>query len=129
MSFRLPRTNEIMPLVKPKGNITDIKPALEVCFANDVFIERTEQFMVSSVEGHGILDLDRVITIAIEFDDKVGASIRASKLDRYKMIDQLRVVMRRHYIIGDGKNSHPMFKGKAIDINRHRYLLIENKAD
>ena len=128
-SFRLPRNNEVVPMTKPKGNTVDIKPALENVFSKDAFLERAEPYIIGNVEGTGTaesrtIDLDRVLHIAIDLDDKMGGTIRASRLDTCAMLDQLRVVIRRHWVLGDGKNSDPSLKGKAIGVNTQRYLLI-----
>lgn len=95
----LPRTTEITRFVQSK-NATDIKPFLEIALDDSTVQDKIEQFLVNGgVQGHKLLDLHATAEIICEFDAKKGNGIGNKHLKAYEIVNQLKVVLRRRFIL------------------------------
>jgi len=110
----LPRPNQVVALHKGKER-PDIKPAIEQCFLVPDFLDKIEKYITNGVaEGHKLLDQRCILEIAID-TDKTGL-IESSALNTKEKIDQMMVVVRRHYVL----DKHARY----VSVNPKRYALL-----
>ena len=117
MSESLPRPNQVTP-VSAKYARPDIKPAVEMAFQKPAFIERIEPYLVNGgVEGHKLYDMRCMLEIAIDFEP----SISTAKINTKEKVDQMMVVVRRHYVIDK--------RGRFVSVNPKRYMLLAKEPE
>ena len=111
------RPDALVPVSKKggaKGRV-DIKPFIMKAFNNEDVLKAISPLLLNgSVHGHKVLDLAAVLDIVVKFDNKHGASIEDSGLNRMEKVSQVLVALRRPYSVSK--------QWKIVGVNEKRYV-------
>lgn len=116
----LPRNNEIA-VVTHSNNAADIKPFIEAALANDGVKSKLDPFLVGeNTCGDKRIAAVRIADVVVGYDTSVGGNIRQRHLTDREIVNQVQVVLRRHYLL----DKH----GRYVSLNPKRYILLADKS-